>query len=346
METMSGSRRTDVATATLVATCAVSSLWLSGTASAEDRLSTVETWMYQIQDLDAPGAVDALAATSYDMLVLEPGHNFLGWSYDTADMIERLAEKPSGDRRLLLAYVDVGQAEDYRDYWRPDWQAPTEDAGGWPTFLVTIDPDGWSGNYPVAYWDPGWQTLWLGADGIVAELAQFGFDGVYLDWIEAHDDDAVRAAAERAGVDPDLAMIAFIEAIGAAGRAVDPGFLVVPQNAPYLIDAAPARYAAAIDALAVEDTWFHGEGDADWDDPAAGDLRDRHFDDYRTEARLRQIGRYQAFGLPVFSVDYAIDLDNVDLVYREAARHGLVPLVTRVSLSRLTTAPPPRLMSR
>ena len=244
---------------------------------------------------------------------------------------------------MLFAYIDVGQAEDYRDYWLFDWRAPTLKEAGRPAFLVTPDPDGWSGNYVVAYWHPGWQTLWLGANGIIADLAGFGFDGVYLDWVEAYDDEAVLAVAEAAGVDAGLEMIAFIESIGAAGRAVDPDFLVIAQNAPYLIDAAPSRYAAAIDALAVEDTWFHGEGDADWDDPGAGDLRNRHFDDYTTEARLEQIGRFQAYGLPVFSVDYAIDPDNVDLVYREAARYGLTPLVTRVSLSRLTTTPPPGL---
>lgn len=313
------------------------------TVSADERLRAVDEWMYQIQALDEPGAVSALAATDYDMLVLEPGHNFLDWSYDTTDIVDRLALKPDGAARLLLAYIDVGQAEDYRDYWGADWRAPTGSEAGWPEFLVTADPDGWSGNYVVAYWSPDWQALWLGADGIVADLAGFGFDGVYLDWVEAYDDEAALIAAEEAGIDAGMEMIAFIEAIGAAGRAVDPDFLVIAQNAPYLIDAAPSRYAAAIDALAVEDTWFHGEGDADWDDPGAGDLRNRHFDDYTTEARLEQVGRFQSYDLPVFSVDYAIDTDNVALVYREAPRHGLIPLVTRVSLSRLTTTPPPGL---
>ena len=97
------------------------------------------------------------------------------------------------------------------------------------------------------------------------------------------------------------------------------------------------------DALAVEDTRFHGEGDAAWDDPGAGDLRNRHFDDYATEARPAQIGRFQSYDLPVFSVDYATDPDSVERAYREAPRHGLIPLVTRVSLSRLTNTPPPGL---
>jgi cysteinyl-tRNA synthetase len=177
----------------------------------------------------------------------------------------------------------------------------------------------------------------------VAELAGFGFDGIYLDWVEAHDDDRVIAAAIAAGVDPDAEMIGFIEKLGAAGRRIDPGFLVVAQNAIYLLDADPARYGAAIDALAVEDTWFHGWGDSDWEDPDGGDQRDRHEGDYATAARLEQIGKYRARGLPVFSIDYALDPGNAAEVYGAAAAQGFVPLVSRVALSRMTETPPPAL---
>jgi cysteinyl-tRNA synthetase, unknown class len=310
---------------------------------AEPRLDQVQTWMYQLQELYEPEAWATLAESEYDMLVVEPGQNFSEWPYDTAAMVQTLRYKPDGSRRALLAYVDIGQAEDYRDYWDEDWKAPEKGFRGEPDFLVSLDPDGWSGNYPVAYWDARWQALWLGRSGTVAQLAELGFDGIYLDWVEAYDDEAVIQAALEDGVAPAAEMITFVERLGDAGRAVNPQFLVVAQNAIYLIHSAPKRYLAAIDALAVEDTWFHGYGDSDWDDPDGGDQRDRHDDDYATDARLRQIAKYRAAGLPVFSVDYALKPRNVAQVYAEAPRHGLVPLVTRVALSRLTETPPPRL---
>jgi cysteinyl-tRNA synthetase, unknown class len=318
-------------------------LTLPLSALADPPLSSVRYWMYQLQGLDEDGAVEALAASAYDMLVLEPGNNFSEWPYDTASMVRALAITPDGRDRILLAYIDVGQAEDYRDYWAANWRAPTLGRPGSPDFIVTADPDGWSGNYPVAYWDPAWQELWLGPQGIVADLARFGFDGIYLDWVEAYDDDIIRARATEQAISPELAMIDFIERLGAAGREIDPGFLVVPQNAQYLIDAAPIRYAHAIDALAVEDTWFHGLGDSDWDDPDGGDQHDRHDGDYTTAARLAQVTRYRQAGLPVFSVDYAFRPDNVAMVYDQARRNGLVPLVSRVALSRITGTPPPGL---
>jgi cysteinyl-tRNA synthetase len=175
---------------------------------------------------------------------------------------------------------------------------------------------------------------------MVPKLAQLGFDGVYLDWVEAYDDDAVIAAAAEDGVDAAEEMIAFVEEIRAAGRQVTPDFLVVPQNAPYLLDTDPSRYAATIDAAAFEDTWFHGEGDAEWDSPNAGDLHERHDGMWSTEARLGQYQEYLQRGLPVFSVDYCIRQDNATQVYRDARTAGLRPLVTRVSLSRVTSTPP------
>jgi cysteinyl-tRNA synthetase, unknown class len=327
---------------------AVSSTKLSGPTverPSDQRLLNVQNWMFQIQELDEDGAVENLAATEYDMLVIEPGHNFSEWAYDTRQIIDQLKAKPDGSSRLLLAYVDIGQAEDYRDYWQDDWLAPTEDKRGHPDFLITIDPDGWSGNFPVAYWDDDWQSLWLGSNGIVADLARFGFDGIFLDWVEAYDDDLVREVAKASDVSPENSMISFIEKLGNAGKAIDPSFLIVAQNAIYLIDTDPDRYAKAIDALAVEDTWFHGWGDSDWDDPDGGDQHDRHDDDYSTDARLSQITLYQKAGLPVFSVDYALNKNNVAKVYSEAKDHGFISLVTRVALSKLTETPPSNLPS-
>ncbi len=333
-------------------------LWVAivggGWASAEDqptghakqdrvgRLAAARTWMYQIQGLDEPGAVPALERSEYPLLVLEPGHNLRESRTPTTAMLRKLRTTPAGRTRLLLAYIDVGQAEDYRDYWKSDWRAPGKGKPGEPDFLLTVDPDGWSGNYPVAYWRRPWQDLWLGDAGMVATLARLGFDGVYLDWVEAYDDEHVREAAERERVDAPTAMIDFIQRIREAGRAVTPDFLVIPQNAPYLLDTDPERYASVIDALAVEDTWFHGAGDAEWDDPEAGDLRERHEDEWSTRSRLRQLRKYLDRGLPVFSVDYCIAEENAARVYREAREAGLRPLVTRVSLSRMTVTPPDR----
>lgn len=308
-----------------------------------EHLEAAETWMYQIQGLDENDATEVLADTDYPLLVLEPGHNFSDFPYETEEMVDALRERPDGGKRLLLAYVDIGQAEDYRDYWEDDWRAPDHVDGPNPDFILAPDPNGWDGNFVVAYWDDAWKEMWVGDGGIVQYLAEAGFDGVYLDWVEAWDDERAWEAAEADDVEVAEEMMTFIEEIGDAGDAVTEGFLVVPQNSPFLIDEDPDWYAGIIDALACEDTWFYGEGDADWDDPDAGDLHggNRHDGKWSTESRLEQYGEYKDRDIPVFTVDYCIDEGNADQVYEDSAGEDLRPLVTRVSLGRLTETPPP-----
>lgn len=302
----------------------------------------VSTFMYQIQHLDDNSEIDELAVTDYDMLIVEPGFNFSESPYDINYLVDNLKIKSNGDKRILLAYIDIGQAEDYRTYWESSWIAPTANIAGFPDFLVTIDPDGWTGNYPVAYWDTLWQNIWLKDDGLIDQIATFGFDGVYLDWVEAYDDDHVREYANTKGKNTENEMLSFIEGIKAKGKTVNSNFLVVAQNAPYLLDANPDLYATIIDALATEDTWFYGEGDSEWDDSEAGDLRggERHEGDYSTKNRIIQNEKYLDLGIPVFTVDYCLSARNAKSAYKKSRKHGFIPLVTQVSLSAITDTPP------
>lgn len=308
----------------------------------KEQLKKARTWMYQIQDLERKGAIRALSKTNYDFLVLDPTRTVKGSEeFDTKGMIKQLRTKPNGKRRIVLAYIDIGEAEDYRTYWHKNWRPPTDGKQGRPNFLITSDPDGWSGNYPVAYWDKRWKEIWLGRKGLIQSLAKDGFDGVYLDWVEAYDDEKVVAAARKEQVSPAREMVKFIKALKNSGHQVVSDFLVVAQNAPYLLNE-DKQYSKIIDALAVEDTWFRGEADAGWDDPNGGDIPNSNVGPWSTTALIKQYRKYQKSGLPVFSVDYCLKKANAVRVYDKAYTAGLIPLVTRVSLSKITQTPPPK----
>ncbi len=309
----------------------------------------ISNFMYQLQELFETAIIDELDATEYDMLVVEPGFNFSEFPYNTDYLVSQLKTKPNGDERILLAYIDIGQAEDYRDYWLTEqsnaadnWQGPTPGNPGNPDFIVSTDPDGWAGNYPVAYWHTDWKEMWVGNDGIIEKIADYGFDGIYLDWVEGYDDDDVIARAAAESVDPASEMIDFIQEMKAKAQTIKSDFLVIAQNAPYLLDTDPGRYASIIDAIATEDTWFFGEGDVEWDDSSAGDLTggDRHSEDYSTANRIVQNKKYLNVGIPVFTVDYCVSQNNADQVYHDSRSNGFIPLVTRVSLSQITETPP------
>jgi len=302
----------------------------------------IDTWMYQIQNLYDWSNISKLDQTDYDMFVLEPGDNLKEDLYQTKEMVDELQLKPNGDRRILLAYIDIGEAEDYRSYWHDDWQAPTETQQGFPSFLVTVDPDGWTGNYPVAFWDTAWQNIWLEPEGIIEKLVNFGFDGVYLDWVEAYDDDKVRALAESQNLSGEAEMMEFIKKIREKGKSINPNFLIIAQNAQFLLDFNSSLYISIIDGIATEDTWFFGEGDADWNSPLAGDLSggERHANEYSTKNRIKQNKKYLSLNRPVFTIDYCISETNANNVYSQSRLNGFIPLVSRVSLSELTETPP------
>ena len=97
----------------------------------------------------------------------------------TAAEVAGLKKKASGAKRLVLAYMSIGEAEDYRWYWQKDWDSNS------PAWLDKANPE-WPGCYKVKYWDPAWQEIVVdGPHSYLEQIVQAGFDGVYLDIIDA-----------------------------------------------------------------------------------------------------------------------------------------------------------------
>ena len=122
--------------------------------------------------------IAALSETNYDVLVIDA---FFEEEAFTSEEIEQLKTKRNGGKRLVLAYMSIGEAETYRYYWRNSWK---NDA---PEWLSRENPE-WAGNYKVKYWKAEWQQIIFGNENSYLDkliLAQF--DGVYLDIIDAYE---------------------------------------------------------------------------------------------------------------------------------------------------------------
>ncbi len=309
-------------------------------------LHDVRYWAYQIQGLEEDGAVDALVNSRYDLLVLEPTRTEQGSAdFDTRGMVARLHASPSsrGDAgKLVIAYIDIGEAEDWRSYWQPGWVVPAGGEPGVPNFLIRVDPGGWAGDYPVAFWDARWKDIIIyNRDSLLQQALDDGFDGIYMDWIEAYSDEMVAAAAAAAGVDPVAAMVAFIREIRDYARQQNPDFVIIPQNAAELAGL-EARYLDVIDGIGQEGTYFGCDADSAWGDANSGDLGtpatgEGHSTQYYEEV----LSPYLAAGKVVFSIDYAQQRPNVAEAYQRAAANGYVPYVSLCALSQLTATPPP-----
>ena len=143
------------------------------------RLRPVRNWGYWLSSF----AINDVVAAPHDLLVVDNGvsANRRFMRQRTRDEVARMKQRPDGSRRLLLAYLSIGEAERYRAYWRPEWY----DRNKKPTWLGPANPE-WDGNYFVQYWAPEWQALMFGKPESYLDIIMAqGFDGVYLDRADA-----------------------------------------------------------------------------------------------------------------------------------------------------------------
>ena len=311
-------------------------------------LSDVSHWFYMINVNLEEEMVERIVASEYDMVVLDfiPSEEN-NTDYPMADVVAQLHHAPHP--KLVIAYIDIGQAEDFRTYWQSGWRI------GNPEWIVGGDPDGWEGNYPVAYWSKEWRDIWLGETGFLQQILEVGFDGVYLDWVEAYSDENVAAYAEQDGVDARQEMIWWVGDIAERVRALQPEFIVIGQNAAELAES--GEYLDVISAIAQEQVWFDGAAD---DDPPGDCPLPRTEADVETEAYVASLSRpcralYEAFpdstlhvssegylyylvlakgkGVPVFTIDYALDPENVAWIYETSRAWGFVPFASNRALN-------------
>ena len=207
----------------------------------------VKSWGYQLQRLDIP----ALAASPFDLLVIDHAPDRV----ESVELLfrrnelEPLKVKPNGSRRLLLAYVSIGEAERYRYYWDENWLA----GSSCPSWLGPVNPQ-WVGNYPVEYWQPAWQSIIFGqTDSYLDRVLAAGFDGIYLDRADVYEQFKDRPAAK-------AEMIAFLARLMDHARALKPDAVFVLQNAEELLREKGVR--DRIDGAAKESLYFNADAAA------------------------------------------------------------------------------------
>lgn len=145
-------------------------------------LSQVQNFLYLIN----PGGfatktafISAITATNYDLVIMDL---FFDEATEfTSVEINQLKNKANGGSRLVVAYMSIGEAEDYRYYWLNDWNKNK------PSWMEKENPD-WEGNFKVRYWNEDWQNIIFGdAGSYLDKILDAHFDGVYLDIIDAYE---------------------------------------------------------------------------------------------------------------------------------------------------------------
>jgi cysteinyl-tRNA synthetase len=144
------------------------------------KLADAKNYLYLI-NASAYGSkkqyLDAIAATNYDLVAIDLYYNDAKL---TAKYIAPLKTKANGGKRLVLSYLNIGAAENWRYYWRKGWKL------GNPSWIKK-KYEGYDDEFYVEYWNPEWQKIITGnKNSYIRKIVDAGFDGAFLDNIEAY----------------------------------------------------------------------------------------------------------------------------------------------------------------
>jgi len=279
-------------------------LALGFATGAPGQLSTVNDWLYVLQPGTLGAGLPEIGATSFDAVVIDYSSDGGPSGEFTAQEIATL--KATG--KVVLAYLSIGEAESYRWYWNPIWNdepAPDPDAPSWLGPFNPSFPD----NFKVRYWETGWENLLFGttsgpSKSSLDRILDQGFDGIYLDIIDAFDFWPATSPPERTRAQARIEMMDLVHDLATYARVTRgfPGFLVFPQNGGDIIrndggtlDAAGQAYLAAIDGIGVEDLFYD---EFSPQSPASVQFRTGVLDQYRMAGNL------------VVAVDYVWDASD------------------------------------
>jgi len=187
------------------------------------RLAAARTLLVQFQQMNTA----SIDRADPDVLIIDSSWDGSGARQLNRWDVRRLRWRLGRPPRIVLAYVSVGEAEDYRYYW--DRAAN----GGAASFLDRPNPN-WPGNVRVRFWDPAWHAvLFSGRDAWVDRILAAGFDGVFLDTV-----DAAETWVDDGHADAPARMADLIAALARHARLQAPGFLVVASN-PFVLMGRP-----------------------------------------------------------------------------------------------------------
>ena len=185
---------------------------------------------YSIGSVPDPGI-----AAGYDVVVLDPDEA-PGW----------LVKCLHGRGVAVLAYVNVGYAEEWRGYWRHLLEAG-----------VVHEASGYEGEYLVELWSPVWRsTITSEAEAAAAR----GFDGVFLDNLDAVYEVEARPWAR--GVNVTGAMLGLVAEVSSRTP-------LVYVNVGSAVELAPVLPGLGVEGVLREELLrrYTGGGGLEWVEP-------------------------------------------------------------------------------
>lgn len=217
--------------------------------------------LYQLQNLD----INETANSSFDLVVTSYSKDStLDQAYTTDDL-----QKLHDANKTVLSYFSVGEAGSYEYFFDPSWlDADGNPSSTAPEWLGHLNPN-WPGDYKVRYWYDEWFESFL--KPYLDRIIDNGFDGIYLDIIDAYEYWADRDNYTNYGgietllpndpIDDEnrsaLLMIDLVKKLSDYAKSKKPGFLIYPQNGVAIINYdTNGSYFNAIDGIGIESLFY------------------------------------------------------------------------------------------
>lgn len=267
-----------------------------GASGPSKRLAKVKDFLYVLQADKI--SIAELAENEFDLVIIDYAkYGDAGSEYTRNEITEIKRGSAGGNRKIVLAYMSIGEAEDYRFYWDSGWKRDP------PSWLGPTNPN-WEGNYKVRYWMKGWKRNIFGIvsgpnKSYLDRIIDQGFDGIYLDIIDAYEYwSNSEGGNEKTRIRARKDMYKFLKELRDYAR-ITRGkmkFLLFPQNGADIIyddndiiDDLGQKYLDVCNGIGQEDTWYLKK-------------KAQPQDEYR---RLTQVlDKYKANKKLVLSVDY------------------------------------------
>ncbi|GEM_PF-552724 len=268
----------------------------------------VKNWAIQLQSADP----NIVATSGFRLVVIDYSRDGSEQGKFSPEEIRKM--KDSGV--IPIAYLSIGEAEDYRFYWKEEWYNNP------PKWLGKENPE-WKGNYAVKYWDEEWKAiLYAYLDKIIEQ----GFSGVYLDkvdefeyWADSNNGESEYLPENESA----RRMIGLIVDIANYSRnKLNGEFYIIPQNGERILEYDNGILMNIISGWAAEDLFYNeiepwNEEDKNW-------IR---------KNRFPYLDMVLSKGKPVFSVDYVddgagylgVNKERIDDYREKALNKGYIP---------------------
>ncbi len=202
----------------------------------------IESWAYQLQNADP----DKITESGFDLIVIDYSRDGSEKSKYSREDLEKIKEKGI----IIIAYLSIGEAEDYRFYWKKDWYSNP------PNWLGKENKE-WEGNYAVKYWNNEWRSIIF---SYLDKIIEQGFAGIYLDkvdefeyWSDEDNGENLILSEE----DAAKRMIRFIEEIAKYTKnKTNRGFYIIIQNGERILEYDNDTLLKIISGWAVEDLFY------------------------------------------------------------------------------------------